>query len=230
MATRIIRMVRFAGRTARMLTVVGLVAVAAAALYQHSRGNIIAGIYRRRLQQLSEDYGRLHALYNEVVKKTAVTELVVAGGRLSVVIRTAEGIRRTIPTALDPRREVHVEYIARRGRLWIRRIYTMSDVDETGAARAEVVSIDPTLDDLPWSKDADLQGLAVFRKELSDGRWVVTTTGNAALALTRLRPGEDSQLAGPPPVRDYPQLEQEIRREIDRLSLADVAEGIFRGN
>jgi hypothetical protein len=227
MATGITRAFGAMGRLLRVVGLLTLVGLGGAALYTHSKGNIVASIYRERLRAVTEDYRELRGLYNQVVKKTAVTELVLRDGELRVVVRTAEGVLKDIPTGLDPRREIHVEYVARDGRLWIRRVYTLTDPDSGGRADALVVTVDPGLRDPPWAKDADLQGLSVFRKDLSEGRWVVTTTGNAALALTKLAPGESSDLAGPPRVRDYRQIEREIQGEIDRLTATDVLERLF---
>ncbi|HUS91660.1 MAG TPA: hypothetical protein VM695_07395 [Phycisphaerae bacterium] len=227
MVGRMTQVLRVGGKAVRLAAVLSLVGVGGVALYSHSKGRIVADIYRQRLRELSDQYKELRGLYSEVVKKTAVTELVLAGGRLSVVIRTAEGVLRAIPTDLDPSKEVHVEYIARDGRLWIRRVYTMTDPDERGRADANVVAINPALNDLPWSEDADLQGLSVFRKQLSEGRWVVTTTGNAALALTKLEPGQASDLASPPSVRDYPELEREIQDEVERLTFVQVVDRLI---
>jgi hypothetical protein len=222
MWARISQLLRLAG----ILTLAGLFA---AAMYRHSRGDIAAGIYRQRLRQLSDSYDQLRGQYNEAVRKTAVTELVVGAGRLSVVIRTAEGVLRSIPTDLDPAKEVHVEYIARDGRLWIRRAYTLTDPDRTGRASAKVAMIDPSLADLPWRKDENLQGLSVFRKELAAGRWVVTTTGNAALTLTKLAEGASAELSAPPPVRNYAEIEQEVERKLEELSLGEVLEHMLSG-
>ena len=181
-----------ARNAARLLGAVGTLSLAVlfgVALYSYSKGTIVADIYRDQLRELNERYRRLNSQYNEVVRKTAVTELVLKDGQLSVVVRTAEGVLETIPTDLDPSREVHVEYIVKDGRLWIRRVYTLSDPDMAGRAYAKVKNINPRLVTVPWSDDPDLQGLAVFRKDLTEGRWVVTTTGNAALALTKVSDG-----------------------------------------
>jgi len=213
-------------RAAAMAALAGLAAVAA---YKYTKGNIAADIYRHRLRQLSDSYRGLRKQYNEVVKKTAVTELVLSGGRLSVVVRTADGVLETIPTELDANQEVHVEYVAQDGRLWIRRVYTLTDPDLAGRARAEVALINPSLGELPWSTDPNLQGLSVYRKELTPGRWVVTTTGNAALALTKLPAGESSDLSGPPAVRDYGHVEEEVRTRLDELSVSDVVQRMIDG-
>src|SRR5204862_235033 len=103
---------------------------------------------------------------------------VLDGKQLCVVIRTAAGIVETIPTQLDASQEVHVEYLVLDGKLWIRRVYTLTDPDAAGQAAASVAMINPKLAQPPWSTDPSLKGLSVFRKHLTAGRWVVTTTGN----------------------------------------------------
>lgn len=220
-------MLNGAYRWLRGMGMVALIVLCGVALWRHSRGNIVAGIYRQRLEELSANYQQLRRQYNEAVRKTAVTELVLEGGQLSVVIRTAAGVIETIPTHLDANQEVHVEYLVQDGKLWIRRVYTLSEPDPGGRAHASVAMINPSLADPPWSKDPSLKGLSVFRKNLTPGRWVVTTTGNAALDLKKLPPGQESQLTCPPPVRDFPAMEEEIRAEVAELGLMDFARNIL---
>ena len=192
------------------------------AAYQYSKGHIAADIYRHRLAELNGRYHDLRSRYNEVVKRTAVTELAVRDGRLDVVFRTAEGVLKTVPTGLSAAEEVHVEYVARAGRLWIRRVYTLDRPGAGGQANARVAVIDPSLADLPWKAEPNLQGLGVFRKDLAGGRWVVTTTGNAALALTKAPDGEPGELSPPPPVGTFDQIDQEVQDQLERVSFLDV--------
>jgi hypothetical protein len=220
-------MLNGAYRWLRAAALVGVIAICAVALWRQSRGNIVAGIYRQRLEEVSARYQELRGQYNEVVRKTAVTELVVDGGQVSVVIRTAAGIVETIPTHLDAAQEVHVEYLVLDGKLWIRRVYTLSDPDSAGQPAASVAMINPSLAQPPWSTDPNLKGLSVFRKNLAPGRWVVTTTGNAALDLKKLPEGQSSQLASPPPVRDFPAMEAQIRDEVAKLGVMDIARNIL---
>ena len=214
-------------RWLRVAGTLGLVGVCCVALWRQSRGNIAAAIYRQRLQEVSRRYSQLADMYNDAVRKTAVTELVLEDGRLSVVVRTAAGVVETIPTHLDASQEVHVEYLVQDGKLWIRRVYTLSDPDPGGRAHASVAMINPGLAEPPWSSDPNLQGLSVFRKELSEGRWMVTATGNAALALKKLPPGQRCELASPPEVRDFATIEKEVDDELARLGLADIAQNLF---
>ncbi|MCP4007050.1 MAG: hypothetical protein GY725_22955 [bacterium] len=59
-------------------------------------------MYRARLALLSQDYESLRERYGTLVRETAVTELVVRNGALSVSIRTAQGKPVSLPTQLDP--------------------------------------------------------------------------------------------------------------------------------
>ena len=70
--------------------------------YRLLETGVEADVYRARLARLSADYGALRSQYNEVVRKTAVTELLVQGGRLSVSIRTADGRVETRLSPFDP--------------------------------------------------------------------------------------------------------------------------------
>jgi len=220
-------MLNGAYRWLRAVGMVALIVLCGVALWRHSRGDIVTDIYRQRLEELSANYQQLRGQYNEAVRKTAVTELVLEGGRLSVAIRTAAGVVETIPTHLDANQEVHVEYLVQDGKLWIRRVYTLSQPDPGGRAHAAVAMINPSLADPPWSSDPSLKGLSVFRKNLTPGRWVVTTTGNAALDLKKLPPGQESQLTSPPPVRDFPAMEKEIRAEAAKLDAWDIVRNIL---
>ena len=51
---------------------------------------------------MSEDYGELRDRYNAAVRRTAVTELVVEDGKLSVVIRTDDGEIQVLQSPFDP--------------------------------------------------------------------------------------------------------------------------------
>lgn len=208
--------------------VVVLVAILCAAGYRYSKGRIEADIYRSRLAELNSRYHDLRGRYNEVVKKTAVTELVVREGKMDVVFRTAEGVLKAVPTGLSPMEEVHVEYVARAGRLWIRRVYTLQKPGAGGDAAAKVVTVDPALAELPWKDEPNLQGLGVYRKDMTDGRWVVTTTGNAALALTKAPDAEPAELSPPPKVGTFEQIDSEVKQELGKVSLLDVVAALVK--
>ena len=190
-----------------------LLCVIAAVGYRLALSRLEVGIYRDRLASLSNDYETLRSTYNQAVAKTAVTELIVKGGRLSVVIRTIQGVERVIDTPFDPTREIYCDYVLLDGRLWIRRVY-----DSHTAPRDGLV-IDKDLQYVNWDDPAARYGKAVYRS-LGEGRWVVTVTGDGSLALVKVDPKVEVTLSGPPPVREYEQL----KKEIDE-SLADVTPG-----
>ncbi|MEX0655508.1 MAG: hypothetical protein WD534_06050 [Phycisphaeraceae bacterium] len=205
-------------RLLNVAATVGLVAVLGVAGYAGFRlaqAQLAAEVYRHRLTELSSQYEQLRGQYNEAVRRTAVTELVVEDGALSVHIRTAEGLLKTIPTELDPRREVYVDYVVVDGRLWIRRVF-----DDTTPPTRGVV-IDPSLGQVDWDAPNVSHGKAVYRR-LEEGRWIVTVTGGGALGLTPVEGDEPVELAPPPAVRDYEQVEAEVRDRLDEVSTGDV--------
>jgi hypothetical protein len=156
-----------------------------------------AGDARRQLEALSEEHRELTATFNEVVRRTAVTELVVEEGRLSVTVRDARGEIRTIPTPFDPQEEIYVDYLVINGRLWIRRVF------DGQTPPAEGIVIDPALGDVDWNAGQAHQGKAVYRA-LNEGRWIISVTGDGSLGLARLEECEEADLTAAPPVRDYP--------------------------
>jgi hypothetical protein len=204
-------------RVNAILTTVLLVAVAGVGL-SLLRGRVVEDIYRERLRALSDEYESLRRHYNEAVEKTAVTELRVEGGRLSVDIVTAAGLARTIETPFDPREEIHVDYVVIDGRLWIRRIHDAS----TPATQAML--IDPTFTDVDWDEDGKRYGLTIYRP-LSDGRWVVNATANGALTLVRTPSDAPVELAAPPEIRDYEQVESELDGALEEIGWLDVLAG-----
>jgi hypothetical protein len=181
------------------------------------------GVYRDRLKVLTDDYEGLRKNYNQAVRKTAVTELLVEGKSLCVSIRTAEGVLKSIPTPFDPSGEIYVDYVVIDGRLWIRRIFDARTPPEKG------VVIDPKLADVDWSNAGVAHGKAVYRS-LTEGRWVVTVTGDGSLGLTLADRNAPPDLSPPPQVRDYDQIEREVKVDVDRIGVGDVMGQIFHAN
>ena len=194
-----------------------LAAVGVAGLY--GLGLVKSGaereIYRERLRALAGQYEELRGLYNDAVRKTAVTELLVGDGRLRVRVRTAEGVVQEVQTPYDPSREVYLDYAVLDGRVWIRRVF-----DEK-TPPSEGVLIDPRLAHIEWDLTGAEVGKAVYRS-LSDGRWVVSVTGNGSLGLVRVGDEEEVELAAPPPVVDFRAVEGEIEAEMERVGLAEL--------
>ncbi len=191
----------------------GLTLLAGFAGYRFVRADIAAKVYRDRLTGLARDYETLRATYNEAVKRTSVTELVVKDKKLSVRVRSADGTDKEIPTTLDPTGEVYVDFVVLDQRLWIRRVF-----DERTPPWKAVV-IDPGIKDIDWDSPSAAHGKAVYRR-LTEGRWVVSVSGDGALGLTKA--DGPTELAAAPTIKDYKSAETEAMAEADKIGLADV--------
>ncbi len=203
------------------LLVVALIGVATA--YSVARSLLAAAVYLERLVVLARDYENLRDQYNTAVRRTAVTELLVAGNRLSVHIRTADGTTKTIPTPFDPRGEIYVDYAVVDGRLWLRRIFDA----QTPPSQAMV--IDPSFDTIDWDNASARYGKAIYRS-LTTGRWVVSVTGDGSLGLEQVDPkatGSDRLLVFAPEVQDFETIEEQVQQRIDRIGWRDVIRRVF---
>jgi len=198
-----------------LIALATILALTGLAGYQLLRTGLAADVYRARLEETVQDYEVLRGEYNQAVRRTAVTELLVEDGRLSVAIRDAGGEIRTIETPFDPSREIYVDFVVLDGRLWIRRVFDDKTPPEQG------VLIDPALAQIDWSEEQSAYGKAAYRA-LGPGRWVVSVTGDGSLGLTRAREGATTELAPPPPVRDYPPIEEALGGMLRELGPAEV--------
>ena len=179
------------------------------------KGELTAEVYKGRLESLARDYEQLRATYNDAVRRTAVTELVVAGGALTVVVRTDSGVLREVATGLDPSQEVYVDYALVNGRLLIRRVFDAKTPPERG------VVIDPDLAAVDWQAPGAAYGQTVYRR-LEEGRWLVSVTGNGALALARAPDDRPSALAPAPTIKDFSVMEAELRSQLSSIGWRDV--------
>ncbi|MBW2286446.1 MAG: hypothetical protein JRG80_02505 [Deltaproteobacteria bacterium] len=202
-------------------TLLVLVALAAFAAHRLLEASLAADVYRERLMELSADYEQLRGRYDEAVRRTAVTELVVADGKLSVVIRTAEGELKSFESPFDPSREIYVDYVVRDGRLWIRRLFD----DRTPPG--EGMSIDPRLIDVDWETVGEGYGKAAYRA-LGEGRWVVEVTGDGSLGLARRDPEEVVELAPPPPVREYEPVAETVESVLGSIRASEAFRALAR--
>jgi hypothetical protein len=201
------------------LLLVALLATGGVAGYQLLRTGLAADVYRARLEQAVGDYEALRGQYNQAVRRTAVTELIVADGRVSVRIRDAGGIIRSLETPFDPAREIYVDFVVIDGRLWIRRVFDDRTPPEQG------VLVDPALAEIDWSASPAAYGKATYRA-LTPGRWVVSVTGDGSLGLTRASDDVPSELAPPPPVRDYEPVESELDTALRDLGPVEVFQAL----
>jgi len=207
----------------RMVATVGfaaLLTIGAVAGWKLAESRLAVDVYRDRLRQMSRDYDLLRSMYNQAVRRTAVTELLVEDEQLSVVIRTADGERRTIDTPYNPNREIYCDYVLVDGRLWIRRVYDANTPPSQGKV------INPEFAEVDWDEPGARYGNAVYRS-LSDGRWIITVTGDGSLGLVRGQTDTSTDLSPPPEVRDYEQIEQQIDAKLDEVSTLDVLKHTF---
>ena len=204
-----------------LMALAAAIAIASLAGYQLLRIGFAADVYRARLEETVADYEALRGQYNEAVSRTAVTELVVADGKLAVVIRDAGGNLRTIGTPYDPAREIYVDFVVVDGRLWIRRVFDDRTPPEQG------LLIDPALAQIDWNADEAAHGKAAYRA-LSPGRWVVTVTGDGSLGLARSPGDAPAELAPPPPVRDYQPVETQLDASLRELGPGELLHALMQ--
>ncbi len=202
------------------LAVLVLSVVTASVLFHLYSAKIAAGLYKSRLAELNGKYDQLRSRYNDAVKKTAITELTVKDGKLNVVIRTVEGIIKTVPTPYNPEKEIHVDYLVTKGRLWIRRIHDSSTPPD------KALIIDPALGQIEW-KDGDKDYGLVIYKVLSEGRWVVSATRNGALAMKKLPADVQVALASPPQIMDLEEIDTQVNNKLDSIGPIDVVKWLL---
>jgi hypothetical protein len=192
------------------LLLIAILGLGSFAGYRLVRSDVEAAVYQSRLEEAARDYEALRESYNEAIRRTAVTELRVDRGVLSVAIRNAVGDVRIIETPYDPSREIYVDYAILDGRLWIRRVF------DAATPPAEGLLIDPDLADVDWDADPEGYGKAAYRS-LAEGTWVVTATGDGSLGLGRRRSGDTEGLAPPPLVRTYEPVESAVGRKLGAI-------------
>ncbi len=182
-------------------------------------------VYEEKLQELASEHEELREQYNAAVRETAITELQVSkAGGLSVRIRTIEGVQSIIETPYDPTGEVYIDYVVRDGRVWIRRIF------DAKTPPAQAMVIDPEFAAINWDDGRTRLGKAVYRS-LSEGRWVVTVTGDGSLGLAKADdPGDRAVLATAPEVREYDQIEEQVDARVRDLTPGDIWRTLFGTN
>ena len=209
------------GRLVLGFLLISTTGIAALSAFRVLEVQLEAEVYRSRLSEISRDLALLRGQFNEVVRKTAVTELLVKDGELSVTIRAADGSLKTLPTPFDPRSEIYVDYVVVNGRLWIRRIFDESTAPDRG------MLIDPNLADIDWSDIGASHGKATYRA-LHDGRWIVTVTGDGSLGLAPKVGDEPTPLSGPPPVREYAPVSEQVSAALRELDAQEIALALAR--
>ncbi|HKJ24116.1 MAG TPA: hypothetical protein VKB65_04790 [Myxococcota bacterium] len=214
------RIVRGFARALGWLGVLALGGAVGLAGYTVVRSQLSDEILRERLELLAADYEDLHERYAAVIARTAVTELRVADGRLSVVVRGAEGDLREIATPYDPTKEIYVDYAIVDGRLFVRRVFA-EDVPPR-----EGVLIDPALLAIDWDAAGAAHGKAAYRT-LGEGRWVVTVTGGGSLGLAPA-PETPVPLSPPPALREFEPVESRVDERLSEIAPAEVLRAVRR--
>ncbi len=195
--------------------VVGLMLLVGYVGYRLVKADLTIGVYEDRLASLTRDYESLRGTYNEAVRRTAVTELVVRENQLSVHVRNAEGTLRVIETPFDPRREIYVDYAVIDSRLWIRRVFDAKTPPEQG------VLIDPSLAEVDWCDQSAAHGKAVYRS-LGEGRWVVSVSGDGSLSLSKANLDVPAQLTPPPTLGSYEEQKRDLEKQVGGITLGEV--------
>jgi len=181
---------------------------------------VTSAIYRDKLDALAADYAALSQHYNEAVRRSAITELEVTEDSLAVLIRTADGDIRRIPTPFDPKREIYVDYLVGDGRIWIRRIF-----DETTSPQ-DALLINPVWDQVEWGTTHLTYGKAIYRA-LTPGIWSIQVSGNGSLDLEPASRSRVDLLMTAPPVRAFEEIQLEVEAATDSIGPADYLRFLF---
>lgn len=205
----------------RLFLPIGLLgmALAAAAGYQWARAQVAQDIYRDRLVVLQDDYLALAERYNQAITPRPVTELLVEDGIVCVLVRQGNGELARIQTPFNAwEDELFVDYALVDGRLLIRRVF-----DEHTAARSDqTVVVDSDLLEVDWTDPTIPYGKAIYRSKMTDGRWVVSVTGDGSLGLKRVGDDEPVVLETQPKVQAFDPIEETADRDIQTIGIGDV--------
>jgi len=204
------------------LAVLGATGAATLFGYNAVRTGVASDIYRERLEKVAGDYESLRGRYNDAVKRTAVTELVVEGDSLKVRVRDARGVLQEIDTPYDPSGEIYVDYAVIDGRLWMRRVF------DSQTRPRDALVIDPSIADIDWDDSGARFGQAVYRS-LSEGRWVVSVSGDGSLGLAQVREEAEVELVTPPALGEFGEVRDELDARLDRIGPGEIWRRLLGG-
>jgi len=208
-----------------VLSFVAITCLAFALGYNFMRSNIAADLYRDRLREAVKENEALRQTFNEAVKKTIVTELLVQDDEtVCVVFVNADGTERVVPTTFKMGSEVYVDFIVRDNRLFLRRVF-----DENTKPK-EALHIDPQMQTVDWKSINTPRGSATYAQLNKKGRWTVSVAGNGALQLTKADDNANRQpLTVAPSVKEYAVIEKEMNAKIEEIGISDVMQSILGG-
>ncbi len=217
---------------------VALLAAIAFAGYYLIKSHVEADIYREKFEKVSADYEKMRTTYNEAVKKTAVTELLVnEDGSVCVVFVTLDGQEKILPTQFKMGNELFVDYVTIDDRTYFRRVFDQKTTPENA------LYIDPKLQEVEWKSAGEepnalphpnhsqvTDGVISYVKLSNPGRWEVTITGDGKPDIRKKDKNEPpSALVPSVQVRDYSQIEKEVKDQIEGISFSDVMSRLFGG-
>ena len=205
------------------LSFIAITAVAFVLGYNFMRSNIAADLYRDRLREAVKENEAMRQTFNEEVKKTIVTELLVQDDEtVCVVFVAADNTERIVATPFKMGAEVYVDFIVRDNRLFLRRVF-----DENTKPK-EALHIDPELQTVDWKNLSIPRGSATYAQLNKKGRWTVSVSGNGALQLTKADDNVKRQpLTITPAVKDYEVIEKEMNAKVEEIGVGDVMQSIF---
>ncbi|MEM6750519.1 MAG: hypothetical protein AAF612_08615 [Planctomycetota bacterium] len=202
-------------KIALLTVLLPIAAVAGLGLSTGGRAAVEAEVYKDRLRETNARYRDLAGRYTKVVKRSAVTELDVSSESIDVIFRTPHGEVRRVATPYRPGDEVYVDFALLDGRLMIRRVF------ENRTAPADGVVLDEALRELDWDGQGIVRGQAVS-SVVTEGRWVVSTTGNGALDIALVGPLERSELVSAPLVEPGEPLEDQPLTDPESIGVFEV--------
>ncbi len=184
-------------RTLQLLILAAVLAVLGALAWQWAKASITRDAYRARLGELEATHNQLVHDYNLAIQRTAVCEVRQEAGKLTILVRTADGQTEGIPVPFDPTHEIYFDFICLNGRLLMRRVYDDQTKPKDGTP------IQSKLAKVDWSNHEDDRGLVLYRPLPEEGRYALKVSGNGALTLEKMSAQEISHLEHAPKLRRF---------------------------
>ena len=206
----------------RLLGLIVILALAAGAGtlgYRFLQSHFAADVYLEQLEELQQEHTQVLGEYNKAVTRTAVTELVVARPDVTVNVRTADGRVESHPVQANLDYPIYVDYVLVDGRLLIRRVFDSQTKPDDGTV------IDSDLINIDWNDPAVKSGKAAYR-QLSDGRWIITVSGDGSLSLGKVPDEVEVELIRAPEVSEFDPV-AEAKAEINRIGPMEVFGRLF---
>ena len=204
--------------TAVLLIASVFLAVAGVVGYKWAKASMAKDIYRDRLVQAQQDYQDLAQQYNQAITPRPVTELLVTDGQVCVVVRKGQETVE-VPTPFNGyTSEIFVDYAYIDGRLLIRRVFD----ENTAASSPQAVVIDPELVDVAWDAPGAEHGKIIYRNRMSDGRWVITVTGDGSLGLKKVADDAAIELEDRPVLREFAPVQEQADHDAEAIGIGDV--------